>query len=288
VYRHSSTMANRSSLLRSLVVVGLCGCSDIIMVSASTAIDPRCGVSCGDHGSCQPSNITSTCTTTYCEFECACDHGWHGDDCMLQYEVCDDSITGAADDARTCYNGGKCEIYDLETPDINGKTTGFRCNCQTYANDTKSYAGYQCEYAEQDVCIRNRFHSSYAFCTNNGTCTDLIDFGEKHPLCNCPQGFAGRYCQYKVDSSAGYAAPSEEVDLENTLYYGNGTIYGAQSSNDDNNELSGGMKFFVVFASIGAFVIICICCYFFVKKRRSRKEVEADQEKSKSNDSELL
>jgi hypothetical protein len=285
-------MPNLFSSLRTFVVVGVFIFSVTIVVSASVSIDPRCGVSCGENGSCQPSNITSTCTTTSCMYECACNHGWLGNGCMLKYEVCEDTITGVSGDARTCYNGGRCEVYDLDSPESNGKTTGIRCNCQTYANETKAYAGFQCEYAEEEVCVRDRNHSSYAFCTNNGTCKDLIDFGERHPLCNCPKGFVGRHCQFNVEYIPADATPPEEVELLNTLFYGNGTInedHASQSLSNGTDELSGGMTVFVVFASIGAFALLCFCCYFFViKKRRSRKEAEVVQEKNKANDSEIL
>lgn len=278
-----------SHLLRPLVILVLSGWSSMTAVSSADADDSRCKVACPENSSCLPSS-ESACTTTNCKYECVCNHGWIGDDCMLQYEVCDDKITGALGDVRICYNGGQCEAYDLDTPDSDGKTTGMRCNCQTYANDTKAYAGFQCEYAAEQICIRDRFHSSYAFCTNNGTCKDLIDFGEKHPLCHCPSGFTGRHCQFNVSSIAGSAAP-EEIELVNKLFYGNGTIYGSHSStlsNDDDDELSSGMKFFVIFLVASVF-LFCFCCYFCViKKRRSKKEAESVQEQSKTNDSEII
>jgi hypothetical protein len=285
-------MPYHSTLQRPLSLLLLCGYFALTMVLASVSVDPACGVSCGENGSCQPTNVTSACTTTYCRHECVCNHGWIGDDCMLKYEVCEDTISGSPDDARVCYNGGLCESYDLDTPDSDGNTMGIRCNCQTYANDTKAYAGHQCEYAAEEICVRDRFHSSYAFCTNNGTCKGLIDFGGRHPLCDCPKGFAGRHCQFTVDSTSANPLPPEEVELVNTLFNGNGTFYGAHGSNfsnDGDDELSGGMKFFVVFAVVCVIVLACFCFYFCaIKRQRSSKNSESGQEQSKANQSEII
>jgi hypothetical protein len=256
----------------------------MVTAQSSSQFTNLCGRTCGEHGSCKPVNTTAApCTTTYCQHKCVCDYGWTGDDCMLQYETCDDTITYSPDDARTCFNGGVCETYTLNNSDSSEVSKlATRCNCQTNASQEVAYAGHQCEYEAEEICVRDRSHSSYAFCTNNGTCKQLVDFGQAHPLCDCPTGFAGRHCQYTVDPGDNFAVPPDELEYINSLFRGNATTYGAndQPSYGRNDELSGGMKFLVVFLVAGVCCcIFCICCCYARKRRSSMASTDVTGQK---------
>lgn len=239
-------------------------------------VENRCAFDCGDNGECKGTDTyINGCNpeedTNKCEvYKCACDYGFTGDDCSLQYETCEDHITTSPDEtARQCFNGGKCEAYlIMDPPEVRGER-GIRCNCQSLPTDTIAYAGHQCEFPAEHVCIRNVVHSTYAFCVNNGTCKELVDDNEEHPLCDCLPGYGGRHCQFKVntDSSGFELNPIDEIEYVNLILhgkYGNETKI-LQPTSSTNDERSGGMKFLIILI---VFLLCSITCCIYLRRQR--------------------
>jgi hypothetical protein len=248
-----------------------------------------CDTDCGENGECKGTGVyTPGCVPenepeTKCEvYKCACQYGWDGDGCTLQYETCNDQITTSPDEnARQCFNGGTCETYIIKTDpqsEMSGEV-GTRCNCQSLPTDTIAFAGHQCEFPAEQVCVKGAEHSTYAFCVNGGTCKDIVDFNEEHPLCDCLPGYGGRHCQYKLTidgSNFEKISPMDEIEYVNLIMhgqYGNETkALKPYSSKSNDDELSGGMKFFIILI---VFILCSITCCICIRRRRRNNQSTA-------------
>jgi hypothetical protein len=265
-------------------------CEEGELVSRETA--NYCDNDCGENGECRGSGLyVPGCVPENdpqkCEiYKCACQYGWDGDACTIQFETCEDHITTSPDEnARQCFNGGKCESYVItDPPEMRGEK-GIRCNCQSLPTDAVAYAGHQCEFPSEQVCVRGAEHSTYAFCVNGGTCKDFVEFNEEHPLCNCMPGSGGRYCQYNLttDGSTFESTPVDEIAYVNIIMngkYGNETTVLEPYLSQSNDLLSGGMKFFVILI---VFIVCSIICCIYVRRRR----VKATPKATKTTESEV-
>jgi hypothetical protein len=232
-----------------------------------------CDIGCKLHGICVANGNKTDCTITANEscklYKCVCNYGYIGNDCSLKYETCAEPITSSPDKVKQCFNGGKCETYRIENTDNDNEEAqyGTRCNCQSLPNDTIAYAGHQCEYPAEEICVLNANFSTYAFCVNGGTCKDNIDFNEEHPLCNCPLGSGGRHCQFNLTRPDGFKfnVPEDEIEYINKILHGNETVDLESYTKDD--ELSGGMKFFIILL-VFVLCMIPLCYCYRIKKQR--------------------
>ena len=256
----------------------------IMMISCSTLSvrsdhDGICDPACGEYGTCMGSDTyvpgcDPKADPNNCEvFSCECEYGWEGESCSFQYETCDAEITNSPDGARQCFNGGKCEEYEITEPPELAGDTGTRCNCQSLPSDTIAYAGHQCEFAAEEVCVRDAEHSTYSFCVNGGKCKEYIEFNEEHPLCDCPDGYVGRHCQFKTNIDIGNdfeIPPEDEIKYVNMIWNSrtNTTEVLEPVSSESNDELSGGMKFFILLLVMIVVVLTCIIC---VRRRRRQQ-----------------
>lgn len=174
----------------------------LVLPSTSRAADD-CPNDCGPNGQCLEQ--TRGCEPgVSCTTECECDVGWGGADCDLQMMRCPEALTDSPDNAMFCFNGGTCEEVEVDaTVDPDG--VGMVCDCETAAVADLAYAGHQCEYRAQVSCEEGREFSNYAFCVNEGTCKTMVPPNDPHPLCDCPDEFEGRHCQFKAGT-----APAQE------------------------------------------------------------------------------
>mmetsp|Transcript_34803 Transcript_34803/g.41977 ORF Transcript_34803/g.41977 Transcript_34803/m.41977 type:complete len:243 (-) Transcript_34803:218-946(-) len=94
---------------------------------------------------------------------------------------------------HVCYNYGRC---------ISNGDNGYRCDCggaqkasggRSY---TATYAGPSCEHAATSYCEYGVTISAISFCTNGGECRDQIVEGQKHPGCDCVDGYEGPHCEF--------------------------------------------------------------------------------------------
>jgi hypothetical protein len=226
------------------------------------AASNECGVDCGPYGKCI---FDDRSCGNNCTWNCQCVPGWDGKDCSIQYDRCDDTITGSPDDATECFHGGTCESYVIGDG-LDSK--GIRCNCQAAVGDAAVFAGLQCEYEAQEICEQGKNWSSYAFCVNGGTCKKIVPPGQPHPLCNCVHGFAGRHCQFAAN-----ATPIGEL------------IYVQVQSLSTGGGLSGAGTFFIVVLVLGSLAICVGCC--MRKYRRSANAKKRAKETTGDLDLEL-
>ena len=261
-------MLNRTMLYTTVLAV---------MISGSTfLVHGQCDPDCGENGTCfgkmiegcLPDEDPNECQV----FSCQCEYGWEGESCSFQYETCDAEITNSPDGARQCFNGGKCEEYEITEPPELAGDTGTRCNCQSLPSDTIAYAGHQCEFAAEEVCVRDAEHSTYSFCVNGGKCKEYIEFNEEHPLCDCPDGYVGRHCQFKTNIDIGNdfeIPPEDEIKYVNMIWNSrtNTTEVLEPVSSESNDELSGGMKFFILLLVLIVVVLTCVIC---IRRRRQQ------------------
>ncbi|CAJ1954768.1 unnamed protein product [Cylindrotheca closterium] len=151
-------------------------------------------------GNCEPNGKCILNDSDGSPVRCECNIGFAGADCSFPYEQCPDGFT-------TCYDGAKCSrgLSDKDAGDEDGRgDQTYTCDCEAMVG-VSDFVIQQCENPLDDVCEMGVQLSEYAFCTNSGTCLKLIDSGEAHPGCDCPEEFEGRHCQY----AAGTAPPAE-------------------------------------------------------------------------------
>jgi hypothetical protein len=144
----------------------------------------------GCPGNCEPNGkCVSGSRNVYCE----CKPGFTGSDCSFPYEQCPDGYT-------TCLNGAKC-VSTISNNEV------YQCDC-TQIPDATPFKIDQCKNPIDDICEKGVKVSEHAFCTNDGICRSMVEQGEQHPGCECPEEYEGRHCQYAAGS-----APPEELLL---------------------------------------------------------------------------
>ena len=289
---HRTCNVYRTMLYKTVLVIILSGSALLVRCEG----DFQCETDCGTHGTCKGIDVfingcepASDPTGNKCEVtKCVCDYGYSGIGCTIEFETCEENITTSPDStARQCFNGGKCESYLItDPPEMKGEE-GTRCNCQSLPTDTIAYAGHQCEFEAEDVCVRDAEHSTYAFCVNGGKCKEYVDFNEEHPLCDCMPGYGGIYCQYEIDAAGNSfeLSPIDEIKYENIILNGlNQTSVLKPYSSNSKDELSGGLKFFIVLI---VFLICLIGCCICIRKRRQSTMTTTTASTTTTNKSDL-
>ena len=256
---------NRITLARMLLILLL-----QFSLLARAADEQDCPNDCGFNGKCVTD--TRACEPPNCTTECKCDPGWGGADCDFQRDLClgSQSLTHSPDGATYCFNGGTCKEMAVDvSEDPDG--IGLVCDCSTAVVDNFAYAGHQCEYKAQVSCESGRQFSSYAFCVNGGICKGLVVPGDPHPLCNCPDEYEGRHCQFQAGS-----APTQEQIL-------------TPSGGINENPFKTITVAWIVGASVIALVFVACIGIFCLRRRRARLESENSHTKpsARSNNSDL-
>jgi len=232
----------------------LFACLVLVLLLTTTTVaaasSNECPNDCGPNGNC----ITDTrpsCgeESDLCTTKCKCNPGWDGPDCDTQVVMCPEPLTHSPEDAQTCFNGGKCveqKVDLLLDPD----GVGMVCDCSTAAIQDVAYAGHQCENYSEESCELGQEFSTYAFCVNGGTCKELVPIGSPHPLCDCPDEYKGRHCQF----AAGTAPQQEQILVPKDGY-------------KNDSEWTAMAKFLlaVIVMAIFAFLVVC-----FLRRRRAR------------------
>lgn len=104
------------------------------------------------------------------------DRGYNGYDFL---ETCLDN--------HHCYNGSKC----VPNPYDEG---AYYCDCDEVIWEAK-YEGLYCEHKADVYCSADGV-KSHSFCTNGGTCVDIVKAHQAHIDCDCPAGYEGSFCQF--------------------------------------------------------------------------------------------
>jgi len=99
----------------------------------------------------------------------------------MRYERC-----GAGE--HYCLHGSGC------VPD----NDEFTCDCNEVSTELVAYAGHYCEHTATEFC-QGPGAGKHSFCTNHGTCRGQVGLGSDHVGCDCQEGWAGEYCEYKVE-----------------------------------------------------------------------------------------
>lgn len=99
-------------------------------------------------------------------------------------------------ETRYCQNASICLVAD--------DSSKFECDCNfSFQQLKKVVAGSLCQYEATMFCMVGKKDDStpvkntISFCTNNGTCKQMIKFGDSHQGCDCPDGFEGSYCEFR-------------------------------------------------------------------------------------------
>lgn len=129
---------------------------------------------------------------------CKCNPGFAGGDCAFPFQTCPDGI-------MMCFNGALCDLISIRQQE-EGKSR-YQCDCSTVP-EASPFQISECDEPDAEICQKDVPFSSYAFCTNGGTCVKTVSTGEPHAGCVCPDEFEGRHCQYRKGT-----APEAELIL---------------------------------------------------------------------------
>ena len=193
MFQRSSQQSLLSTLLLCVIVLSLSSLP-LITANDNSTMSSRCPNNCQPNGECILSADAQP-------MRCECNFGFAGADCSFPYEQCPDGFT-------TCYDGAKCVrgLSNKDPTDQDGRDgDNYECDCEAMDNNPSEFVIEQCENPVDEVCEMGVKLSSYAFCTNSGTCKQLVESGQPHPGCDCPSEFEGRHCQYRQ----GTAPPGE-------------------------------------------------------------------------------
>eukprot|EP00537_Pseudo-nitzschia_pungens_P004678 CAMPEP_0172374858 /NCGR_PEP_ID=MMETSP1060-20121228/58030_1 /TAXON_ID=37318 /ORGANISM="Pseudo-nitzschia pungens, Strain cf. cingulata" /LENGTH=179 /DNA_ID=CAMNT_0013101709 /DNA_START=15 /DNA_END=551 /DNA_ORIENTATION=- len=124
--------------------------------------------------------------------------GYAGDDCSFPYEICPDATTQCFGKSAVCI-GIRIGTSNDDPDGISSSSSSlpqlqqqhrYRCDCRipsTYSVERaammEEFEIEDCENRVTEVCEAGKTTSLYAFCTNGGRCSDLVDEGEPHPGC---------------------------------------------------------------------------------------------------------
>lgn len=163
--------------------------------------------------------------------------------------------------SKTCENGGKC------LPAEESETGVESCSCSKAIVDGNPFAGLTCQYGASKSCMMLGSESKHSFCTNGGSCQDIVGDNEQHQDCICDDGFQGSHCEYLLGET-----PSM-------------ILAGASAANDGSayhpkpNSESTDMIMYIMTAVIFSLITVLLLAFGFrARKRRfeaKRREREA-------------
>eukprot|EP00538_Stauroneis_constricta_P002701 CAMPEP_0119554574 /NCGR_PEP_ID=MMETSP1352-20130426/7031_1 /TAXON_ID=265584 /ORGANISM="Stauroneis constricta, Strain CCMP1120" /LENGTH=263 /DNA_ID=CAMNT_0007601187 /DNA_START=23 /DNA_END=814 /DNA_ORIENTATION=+ len=177
--------STRSLVVATLLAIAASSPSSRMMVDAEATNDIACPGNCEPNGEC-------------IEGTCKCDSGFAGADCSFPFVICPNG-------ELACFDGAICKSRNEDN--VAFEDRHYQCDCRK-AFDESKFAIEQCENPDSMTCEEDTSISEYAFCTNGGTCREVVRKGEAHAGCNCPPDFEGRHCQYAKGT-----APAAELAL---------------------------------------------------------------------------
>jgi len=128
--------------------------------------------------------------------------GFAGDDCSFPYEICPDSLTQCFGPLAACI-GARGDSERSEPPD-------YACDCRVsqpaigFDATVEALAIEDCRERTTEVCEKDQMVSLYSFCTNGGSCAEMVEPGEPHPGCFCPGRYVGRHCEKRRGTGSEY------------------------------------------------------------------------------------
>jgi len=145
-----------------------------ILMASQSLVEASCPDNCGEDGGCV-------------DDMCVCDNGYAGADCSFPVLVC----PGAR---MTCFEKAKCVSYNQQ--DLDMEDRDWSCDCTDEFGNI-DFTIDRCYEPKIESCERDIETSTFAFCINGGTCRGLVDDGDLHVGCDCPDGYEGLHCQYE-------------------------------------------------------------------------------------------
>lgn len=123
-----------------------------------------------------------------------------GSSCDIPFVTCNDG--------KRCFNNSKCVLSKKKDPitkNNNKYPNGeYLCDCSYAKTKESQFAGLECEHSDTAICETVKDGLGSKFCTNGGQCLDMIQYGQVHGGCACPDDFVGAHCQYlRVDVTGG-------------------------------------------------------------------------------------
>lgn len=147
-------------------------------------IDSICDLDCGDHGKCKNgikdiSSLGTVARGNYLnetfkdEFEhCICEPGYVGLECEHRIDTCSEEDFFDSK-SHFCLHGGSCVGNDAD---------GFSCDCSSASSnelDSTLFMGDHCEHPSVSCHDVEPVGSPTSFCSNGGTCIDIIEANDE-------------------------------------------------------------------------------------------------------------
>jgi len=163
---------------------------------------------------------------------CQCAEGYVGNYCELQLAVCGEG-------EHICFSGGVCTENGLTEKDEK-----YSCSCKHVGQVPT--VGHMCEFIAETSCSLEEEFSKESFCTNGGTCKDIVGEYMNHAGCNCRPGFKGQHCEIveglQFDKMIGTTPQTEEeefpVDVDTASPINEDTEYSIEEKIDDVEPLA--------------------------------------------------
>jgi len=150
--------------------------------------DGLCDLQCLNGGTCTVLSVEDQALYNVPEL-CICSPAFSGITCELNNDMCFETDNG---EDRHCLNGAKC----VDGIDSKGHTIKV-CDCDQ-AFQKSTFAGVQCEHPATAYCTHDNITAitGNSFCTNGGTCIELVSSNADHQGCQCPDDFEGPHCEF--------------------------------------------------------------------------------------------
>ena len=125
--------------------------------------------------------------------------------------LCSDSSSQTQNSTTICPDGNLCYNAGICAKDLESENGSFTCDCSG-----KTAAGISCTYKATNYCHENGFlleDNITSFCTNNGSCKEIIAPGAEHQGCECNfELWEGEYCEIKKNVST--PTPSQIAGIQ--------------------------------------------------------------------------
>ena len=154
------------------------------------------------------------------KYYCECPLGYIGHDCAVEVKEC---TSQREDLVHSCYFGSEC----IEADNEYGLLDKF-CDCSSAHGDDKVVAGLMCQYSSSAICnddvSLNDLSTTSAFCTNGGTCKNIVSSDENFSGCHCEEGkWDGKHCEFadgvlKDDALDLFSVRKAEILYEEKLH----------------------------------------------------------------------
>ncbi|KAL7577742.1 hypothetical protein ACA910_010505 [Epithemia clementina (nom. ined.)] len=172
-----------------------------------------------------------------------------------------DDNTELCPDDHVCRNGSMC----VESESRDGR---FFCDCDGIRDESTSYAGISCEHAATVYCNAQNAKSYTSFCTNMGTCNQLVGITGEHMGCQCPKPYSGKFCEFLI----GQQVPDHigaEIGVPATA---------SAASKDSSSGVSSAALAVVVVAIVLVVSVTLLLASYFALQTRQKVQQEQQQQ----------